>query len=189
MDYDLIDIYLEFIESSIHQLLYSRSIYPQAIFETRLKYGVTIFQSRHPEINSYIKRFLCESKKLFSNNLVSSVLMITRDDLNDKIFDIIAFSCNFINQTLQPTESSLTLLEEEFRSSLLKIGLLDTQMEKKSEGCRWDLVIELIDSASDNPKTSGELTIFSTTLLISYLVISVYLLSITRCINIGSLVQ
>ncbi|CAN0369266.1 unnamed protein product, partial [Scytosiphon promiscuus] len=50
----VVDIVVEFLEAAIHTLLQSRRAYPQDIFERRRKYGVPVWMSRHPELNTYI---------------------------------------------------------------------------------------------------------------------------------------
>lgn len=50
----LVDFVSEALEASIHQLLYSREVYPNTIFEPRSYLGVRIHFSRHPQVNKYI---------------------------------------------------------------------------------------------------------------------------------------
>ena len=58
------EILEEFYEVCIHTLLYSRSIYPANVFEPRRYLGTLTWQSRHPEINAYIKNVLSNASKL-----------------------------------------------------------------------------------------------------------------------------
>ena len=85
----IFDIFLEFVECVVHQILYIRQIYPECtnklsheyacfslfyisvdIFEKRLKYGVSVWQSRHSEVNNYIERVLDNSKLLLEHVIV-----------------------------------------------------------------------------------------------------------------------
>ena len=54
----------EFAECAIHSILYVRHIYPAVLFEQRRFHGVTVWQSRHPDINSYIRRVVNNMKPL-----------------------------------------------------------------------------------------------------------------------------
>lgn len=44
------------VEVSIHTILFVRKIYPTELFAHRKKYDAPVYQSRHPELNSYISR-------------------------------------------------------------------------------------------------------------------------------------
>jgi hypothetical protein len=50
------DELLNFIECCIHNILYVRNIYNKELFERRLCYQILLWQSRHPEVNLYIRR-------------------------------------------------------------------------------------------------------------------------------------
>ena len=51
-----ISIVTEFVESSIHCILKARRIYPDSLFEKVMKYGVSIWRCRHPEVSEYIRK-------------------------------------------------------------------------------------------------------------------------------------
>lgn len=51
----LVDITLEFLEAVIHEILFTRELYRQDIFERRRLYGLAVHRSRHPDLNSYIE--------------------------------------------------------------------------------------------------------------------------------------
>lgn len=44
------------MEVAIHTILCVRRIYPTDLFAQRKKYDAPVYQSRHPDINSYISR-------------------------------------------------------------------------------------------------------------------------------------
>jgi mitotic spindle assembly checkpoint protein MAD2B len=60
-----VDVLIEFLECVVHTVLRQRNIYPPSVFEKKLKYGVGIWKSRHPDINSYITRVLTNARQLF----------------------------------------------------------------------------------------------------------------------------
>lgn len=66
MNMALQEALLEFLECSIHSILYVRGIYPASLFEQRLYLGVSVWQARHPEINAYIRRVLDNARPLFA---------------------------------------------------------------------------------------------------------------------------
>ncbi|CAM9202921.1 unnamed protein product [Hapterophycus canaliculatus] len=74
-DEAVVDIVVEFLEAAIHTLLQARRAYPQDIFERRRKYGVPVWMSRHPELNSYIYQVLIRTKSLMERGVVRKVLV------------------------------------------------------------------------------------------------------------------
>ena len=53
-DATVVDIFCEFIEIVIHNILYIRRVYPDTIFESKRKYGVVVHHSMHPGVCEYI---------------------------------------------------------------------------------------------------------------------------------------
>ena len=89
------DVALEFLETCIHQVLYARGIYPASIFEKRIKYGMHVFQSRHPDINAYVRRVLGNTKPLMEVGMVDEVVMaFSPEDSNSQApKEQISFGC------------------------------------------------------------------------------------------------
>jgi mitotic spindle assembly checkpoint protein MAD2B len=52
--HSITDIFCEFIEVAVHNILYIRKQYPQTIFECKRKYGIAVYHSIHPDVNEYI---------------------------------------------------------------------------------------------------------------------------------------
>ena len=71
-------VLVDFLQGAVHQILYARKVYPPDVFERRRLFDVTVFRSRHVELNDYIKmvvdsaRLLLERAEL--DALVVSVL-------------------------------------------------------------------------------------------------------------------
>lgn len=145
---EISDVLAEFLECCIHSVLKSREIYPPLLFEQRYKYGITIWQCRHPEINSYIHRVISNSSNII--NAVKRFMIIVRNSRNN-IIDIISISYkfNFLDDAYKISASHFHHLEDEFRSFLLRLSLLDSMMTKFSEEFQWDIVIEVNDDLSD----------------------------------------
>lgn len=51
---DFINVFCEFVEAVIHQILHLRHVYKPELFERHRLYGITTRKSRHPELNEYI---------------------------------------------------------------------------------------------------------------------------------------
>lgn len=48
------NVFCEFLEAVIHQILHLRRIYRPELFERQRLYGITTRKSRHPDLNEYI---------------------------------------------------------------------------------------------------------------------------------------
>jgi hypothetical protein len=49
---------VDFIECWVHSILYTRKIYPAVLFEQKRYQEISVWQSRHPDINAYIRRVI-----------------------------------------------------------------------------------------------------------------------------------
>lgn len=91
---EITDILCDFLEVSIHNILYTRKLYPEAIFTPRKKYGVTVYQSEHPILNEYITQVLKAAQAHAQNNQLKQIILCIRSDkvlVEKYIFDVIQF--------------------------------------------------------------------------------------------------
>ena len=55
---DVVDIFLEFVETAIHNILYCCNVYPPTLFHKTQKYNCIVYMARHPDVVSYIRNVL-----------------------------------------------------------------------------------------------------------------------------------
>ena len=67
------EVFVEFIEVLIHQILFLRDVYPRSIFEPRKKFGLPLQMSQHPWVNSYIASTLDSLKSLLLGSVQISI--------------------------------------------------------------------------------------------------------------------
>ena len=103
------DILLEFLEACIHQVLYARGIYPASIFDKRLKYGTMVHQSRHPDINGYVRRVLGNTKPLMEVGIVDDLVMAfsPEDAHSQEPKEKIIFSCSALSKIKSSDDVSM----------------------------------------------------------------------------------
>jgi hypothetical protein len=53
---DLCEEIVNFIDCAVSTIIKSRKIYSETFFEKRLKYGISIWKCRHPDVSGYIER-------------------------------------------------------------------------------------------------------------------------------------
>jgi len=121
----LINEMLTFIEAAVHSILYCRGIYPSNLFERRRKYGMAVWMSRHPQLNTYITKVLRNAQPLFERGLVLRVLVpITGKDGVVRETYTFAFS----NYAAGPT-LDLRQLQDAFRGCLSRLNVVESQLK------------------------------------------------------------
>ena len=79
-------VFTEFIEVLIHQIVFIHKIYPDIIFESRKKFNIPVKMSTHPWVNDYIESVMTTIKK-----------QLTKDDPDfDSLEVIIADQGDFV---------------------------------------------------------------------------------------------
>ena len=79
------DVFVEFIEVVIHQVVFLMKIYPDSIFVNRRKFNIPVKMSNHPWVNNYIDQVLetfqknIESDNIDFDNIDIVVSNKTRD--------------------------------------------------------------------------------------------------------------
>jgi len=71
----LIDAVLQFWEVCVHSALYTLHLYPAALFEERIHYGVPVMQNRHPEVREYVQKVLENAQPLVAAGLAETLLL------------------------------------------------------------------------------------------------------------------
>lgn len=94
---ETIDILCEFLEVAIHNILYVRKLYPEAIFVPKRKYGVVAYQSNHPLVNEYITECLkaveFHGKAKTLHKLVVGIV-VAGTMIERYVFDVLRFQQN-----------------------------------------------------------------------------------------------
>ncbi|XP_059094748.1 mitotic spindle assembly checkpoint protein MAD2B-like [Tigriopus californicus] len=117
-------ILLEFIECSIHQILFHRGVYPSKIFGSWQKFGVPVMISEHPWVNQFIRDHLRDWKQLpHSNDGGTWDLLITHGSV---VLERYVFDMNVEGWLAPQTKDALDmicsgLLDHRFRALLLKL--------------------------------------------------------------------
>lgn len=151
---DLHAIYLEFVESAVHTLLHARGIYPKHIFEQRSKYGLSLWQCRHTEVDTYVRSVLSNSYQLLLAGVVGSYV-VTVYGQDNNIYEQIAISGEVrglsmaAGQRIASEEqgallrASLEVLESEFQSAILKLKMVNDHMVSRALPAehRWALLV------------------------------------------------
>ncbi|WAR15403.1 MD2L2-like protein [Mya arenaria] len=130
------DIFAEFLEVSIHCILYNRGIYPSGVFERRKKYNVPVQMCLHPDVVSYITKVTESVKVMVANGDVSMVTIVVLDPDNTPLE-------RFVN------DQYLFQLEDALRAFLLKLNVADSLLKALPEDCSWVVHVHTRESTAD----------------------------------------
>lgn len=131
---------VEFLEAAVHSILKSRQVYPSEIFERRCKYGIPVWMSRHPDLNTYISEAVYGCIYWLKNGEMEqfTVAILNLESMPVEKF---VFRC-----VLSPSERSLCLdVEAELRSFLLKISVSDSVLKPNPSGCSFSLGVHTVN--------------------------------------------
>lgn len=150
------DLVIEFLEACVHQILYAKGVYISSVFEKRLKYGMQVFQSRHPDINGYIRKVLGNAYPLVDAGLVDGVVVAL--SRKGQPVENITLSCAIVNRisgkedgigdgmemdttdgaAATISEQTLFDLEKDMRDALVEL----VKMPKiAGEECTWTIQV------------------------------------------------
>ncbi|KAL1528269.1 hypothetical protein AB1Y20_009626 [Prymnesium parvum] len=123
------EVLREFLAAACHMILHSRHIYPREIFERRRLFDVTVFRSRHKELNEYIDMAVhgvCELlQRGEADAMVLAVLgppTLHSPDLHPVVHERYRFALSFTPHATTGTSD----LSAQLRAFLVKLHFCDS---------------------------------------------------------------
>jgi hypothetical protein len=147
------EVVLEFWEACVHQVLYARGVYPAPLFVQRSKFGVSVWQSVHKDINGYVQRVLGNVKPLLEAGVIAHLLITITPPPSaggrEEVEETISLGCEYQDhQRCSPAGlEELDQLERELGAVLLKLALLDGPALKTDS--RFSLLISTLPCNDD----------------------------------------
>lgn len=144
---NIYDILLDFWEASIHNILFAQKIYPDSLYEKRLLYGARIYQCRHPDVNSYIRNVLVQTRSLLEHGLVQQLVYAVSPDHDSLPYHQISFDCLLSNRSgvnkLEKEQGMDVIrdLEEQFRNTLISIMNMPSPLQVIQDTDVWSLMV------------------------------------------------
>lgn len=140
------DILCEFFEVVIHNILNSRKLYPETIFELRKKYGIPVYICIHPDLKDYINECLKAVNFFISKRQLHKIFICFHSGksiLERYTFDILdvndlvkRYSSSFLDniKTLWFfSDLFLVKLEQSMRTCILKLNASLSYMKNLPE--------------------------------------------------------
>jgi hypothetical protein len=130
------ELFLEFIEIYINQVIYLRSVYPHQVFRRQKAYSTAVYCSIYPDLNQYIKKTLLAIQCLLQQNNLKKIEIIVYDDVDD-IANTSNSSESFVIDVLDQfsiadDDKYLISLSENFRRSLLDLEIKCKELNRNS---------------------------------------------------------
>nr|XP_039251189.1 mitotic spindle assembly checkpoint protein MAD2B-like [Styela clava] len=132
------EILVEFMEVAIHQILYSRKLYPEEIFILRKKYNIPIHIASHPGLKDYISSTLSSVQNLLQKKEICRVSLLVED--GDVPVENFLFEVNILRDIMRK-EFEYSELEQSLRSFILKISASGSQMEPLKDTCTFEILV------------------------------------------------
>jgi len=130
---EAVDTILEFLEVSIHSILYVRAVYPAGLqlkcdflysniglFERRRKWGVPVRMSRHPDLSTYIRDALLAMRPALERGEAKKVAVEILDSDN-VVTEKFIFALDYDMKSFNPIE-----VEGELSAALQRLCVSDS---------------------------------------------------------------
>ena len=128
-------VFVEFVEVLIHQIIFFRKIYPDSIYVTRKRFNIPLKMSEHPWVNNYIQTVLETLSKHLSSESVDfdsvDVVIAKSSQIVEK------FKLEFAKLTFAEGSDAHDFrhrLELRLASLLLRLGAVAASLQPDTSG-------------------------------------------------------
>eukprot|EP00730_Choanoeca_flexa_P004158 TRINITY_DN11616_c0_g2_i1.p1 TRINITY_DN11616_c0_g2~~TRINITY_DN11616_c0_g2_i1.p1 ORF type:complete len:232 (+),score=36.61 TRINITY_DN11616_c0_g2_i1:184-879(+) len=131
------DIFIELLEVAIHTILCIREIYPAAIFERCLKYGVPVHKARHPDVQTYVVSVLKAIQPWIVKGKAKTIAIHILDAANHPVerfvFDLDGVPLSNLKHNID--------VEAALRGLMIKINTCDSMLAPPPKGCSFAVYV------------------------------------------------
>ena len=135
------DVFVEFIEVVIHQVVFLMKIYPDSIFVNRRKFNIPVKMSNHPWVNNYIDQVLETFKKnVESDNIDFDNIDIVVSNKTRDFRDKFRIEFNKLNSDIQRIPIYLHRIEMNLASIVMRLSSAVTSLQvdtREEEEREW----------------------------------------------------
>ena len=135
------DVFVEFIEVVIHQVVFLMKIYPDSIFVNRRKFNIPVKMSNHPWVNNYIDQVLETFKKnVESDNIDFDNIDIVVSNKTRDFRDKFRIEFNKLHSDIQRIPIYLHRIEMNLASIVMRLSSAVTSLQvdtREEEEREW----------------------------------------------------
>ncbi|KZS03545.1 MAD2-like protein [Daphnia magna] len=146
---ECIGLLVDFLEVSLHQILWACKLYPSEIFRQTQKFNTLVYKSIHPEVNSYIDNTLNTVRNLLSNDFVEKLVLVIK---NDKPVERFVFSFHSYYKTTPSGKVTLNVTEIRQQATAIWLTMsqrLGSETHYDRENCTFAFEIHTRNVAYD----------------------------------------
>lgn len=139
------DMICELLEAAIHQILYTREIYPQTAFQRKRKYNIPIQVCLHPGVTRYVRGVVAGVRPLLeSGQLKALQLAVTHPNSGETLEKFVFQLAQMSKRPHQVKEDGdLTRLEESLRALCLKLSISDSLLQQLPGRCSFKILLQV----------------------------------------------
>ena len=134
----------DFLSCAVHLVLWARRVYPREAFERRRHLDVTVFRSRHVELNEYIALIVQGARQLMERGEADRLVIAVRS--GRVVFERFRFDVRYDGRAVD-----LDALREQLRGFLLKLLTCDAQLGPLPYDAELDFTAEIHTDATHAP--------------------------------------
>ncbi|CZR65301.1 related to MUS-26 protein MUS-26, involved in DNA repair [Phialocephala subalpina] len=155
--FSLVETFNDFLNVSIHTILYSRTLYRPHNFITTSKYNLPVQQNRHPQVCTWICRACSEVQTLLLKGILRCIFIVIYSQdaevIERWVFDVDHFPVALEEDALTELnvlgvdKVSLVDVEEQLRATIQKLKYCGERMAALPENSTFTVMVELKDKA------------------------------------------
>ncbi|XP_018027022.1 mitotic spindle assembly checkpoint protein MAD2B isoform X1 [Hyalella azteca] len=134
----------ELLEVIVHQILYTRELYPRNAFQQKRKYNIPVQMCLHPGVCAYIHDIVEGAKPLLQTGSLKALQLVVTAPDNGRALEKFVFRLSqnsIIPADLRKVE--LSQLEESFRALCLKLSVSDNLLKPLPPRCSYKILLQL----------------------------------------------
>ncbi|WRT68061.1 uncharacterized protein IL334_005036 [Kwoniella shivajii] len=167
---EIADAIISFLEISLHSILYLRSVYPASTFTRRRAHSVPVYQSRHPQVRSYITNVISSLAPEVHNGKLRRMTVVFKGVEDGLPRERLIFDLGYLGELDElkngrgidigligsPNADELGLM---LRGFLIKLNALDGQLLECKGDTTFAVIIETNDSLEPSSNNNEDVTV------------------------------
>jgi len=138
-----LDCYCEFVEASIHQILFTRGVYSSELFDRTRLYNLAVHRARHPRLCGYIRECITTLKEGIASHDITQVAVVIQHKGNVVerwVFEISDANIDGLGGDGDDDHSDIKKLLDNFRTLILRLQHADHGLQALPEDCTFEIV-------------------------------------------------
>jgi hypothetical protein len=145
---ELCDVTLQFLEASLHALLYARRLYPAALFEQRAVFGCVAWLARAPDVAAAVAELLASLRPLLLAGVAEGLTFVVLDAPGGAPLEAVAFALSLDGGGAR---ASYADVDASLGAALARLQALEAERPPLPPGATWTALLH-----THEPPGAGE---------------------------------